>query len=155
MNYRLLQAKDEQEKQRFVPLLLLADESEEMIRKYLGKGDLYYLVDASSETVGVIVMLAWNDGTVEMKNVAITPEHRGKGLGKLLVTKAMQIYREKGFKRFIVGTANSSIGNLAFYQKLGFRMFAIRKDFFLDYPSEIWENGIRAMDMIMLEKVET
>jgi len=155
VNYRLLQATDEQEKQKFMPLLLLADESEEKIGEYLGKGDLFYLVDSSSETVGVIVLLALDEVTVEIKNVAISPEHRGKGLGKLLVTRALQIYREKGIKRFIVGTANSSINNLAFYQKLGFRMFAIKKDFFLDYPSEIWENGIRAVDLIMLEKGET
>jgi ribosomal protein S18 acetylase RimI-like enzyme len=155
VNYHLLQAKDEQEKQKFMPLLLLADESEEKIRKYLGKGDLFYLVNSSSKTVGVIVLLALNGVTVEIKNVAISPEHRGKGLGKLLVTRALQIYKEKGIKHFIVGTANSSIGNLAFYQKLGFRMFAIKKDFFLDYPSEIWENGIRAVDLIMLEKEET
>lgn len=52
----------------------------------------------------------------------------------------------------LVGTANSSIGNLAFYQKCGFRLCGIRRDFFLSYPQPIWENGIRALDMVMFER---
>lgn len=52
----------------------------------------------------------------------------------------------------IVGTANSSIGNLAFYQKVGFRITEVKKDFFSKYPEPIFENGIQALDMIMFEK---
>ena len=52
----------------------------------------------------------------------------------------------------IVGTANSSIDNIAFYQKLGFRMAEIKRDFFKAYPTPIFENGIRALDMIVFEK---
>ena len=52
----------------------------------------------------------------------------------------------------IVGTANSSIDNIAFYQKLGFRMAEIKRDFFKAYPTPIFENGIIALDMIVFEK---
>ncbi|MFK4472588.1 ribosomal protein S18 acetylase RimI-like enzyme [Paenibacillus sp. RC73] len=155
MSYHFLKIEHEQDKKKFMPLLLMADESEVKIMEYLGECELFYLVDSSDEIVGVIVLLQLDKNSIEIKNISISPEHRGKGLGKLLVRKALTVYRERGIRQYVVGTANSSIDNLAFYQKLGFRIYDIKKDFFLNYPSEIWENGIRAMDMIMLEKRET
>jgi ribosomal protein S18 acetylase RimI-like enzyme len=154
LSYNLLRAEGKQDKQRCMKLLLLADESEIKIEEYLYEGDLFYLEDSCQNKVGVIVLLRLDNQTIEIKNVAIVAEEQGKGLGKMLVTSTLQIYNRQGFGHYIVGTANSSIYNLAFYQKLGFRIFEIKKDFFLDYPVEILENGIRAMDMIMLEKRE-
>ncbi|WP_248736981.1 GNAT family N-acetyltransferase [Neobacillus rhizosphaerae] len=81
-----------------------------------------------------------------------TEDCRGNGLGKLVVKEAFHLYKNKGLDKMIVGTANSSIDNLAFYQKLGFRMVEIKKDFFKNYPEPIFENGIRALDMVMFEK---
>jgi hypothetical protein len=52
----------------------------------------------------------------------------------------------------IVGTTNSSIDNIAFYQKLGFRMAEIKRDFFKAYLTPIFENGIRALDKIVFKK---
>jgi hypothetical protein len=60
--------------------------------------------------------------------------------------------RNSGYRSILVGTSNSSIGNLMFYQKCGFRFEAIKKDFFLDYPQPFYENGIRGLDMVMLKK---
>lgn len=87
-----------------------------------------------------------------MKNIALDGASRGKGIGRALIEDGIFRYTALGFRRMVVGTANSSIGNLAFYQKCGFRMSHIRRDFFLSYPEPIWENGIRAIDMVMFER---
>lgn len=154
MSYTLRKAHTEIKKQTLIPLLLLADESIDKIHEYLPNGDLYYLEDSSGQVVGVIVMTKINQNTMEIRNVSIKKEQQGQGLGKSIISLTLEQYKEQEYHHFIVGTANSSIDNLAFYQKLSFRLYDIKKDFFLSYPEEIWENGIRAVDMIMLEKNE-
>lgn len=154
MSYTLRKADTEIKKQTFIHLLLLADESIDKIYEYLPNGDLYYLEDSSGHVVGVIVMTKINQDTMEIKNVAIKKEQQGQGLGKRIISLTLEQYKEQEYHHFIVGTANSSIDNLAFYQKLGFRIYDIKKEFFRTYPEEIWENGIQAIDMIMLEKNE-
>jgi hypothetical protein len=74
------------------------------------------------------------------------------GLGKIAIKQAFTLYQSTGMQKMIVGTANSSIDNIAFYQKLGFRMAEIKRDFFKAYPTPIFENGIIALDMIVFEK---
>src|SRR5690606_11155526 len=60
--------------------------------------------------------------------------------------------RKQGFQELLIGTANSSFGQLALYQKTGFRIFEIRKDYFTQYYREpIYENGLQATDMLMLQ----
>jgi ribosomal protein S18 acetylase RimI-like enzyme len=134
------------------PLLLLADESETAVKGYINTGDMYS-IHLNGVLAGVIQFVPLSDQVVELKNVAILPEFRGEGIGKSVIQEALDLKKEQGVKEVIVGTANSSIGNIAFYQKAGFRMCGIKKDFFASYPEPIFENGIRALDMIMFEKI--
>ena len=53
--------------------------------------------------------------------------------------------------RLTVGTANSSLDAIRFYQKAGFRMSGVNRGSFDAYPEPIWEDGLRARDMIMFE----
>ncbi|WP_286230845.1 GNAT family N-acetyltransferase [Neobacillus mesonae] len=147
-----LEPVDQQNRLQYLDYLLLADESEIAVNTYINDGDLFS-IRFEDEMIGVALFTYHSEQVVELKNIALDPKHRGKRLGKLVVTKAFSFYKRKGIRKIIVGTANSSIGNLAFYQKLGFRMFEIKKDFFKDYPEPIFENGIRALDMVMFEKI--
>ncbi|MNP84355.1 putative N-acetyltransferase YvbK [compost metagenome] len=64
---------------------------------------------------------------------------------------AIQNARLLGAKTIEVGTGNSSVGQLALYQKCGFRITGIDRDFFIrHYSEEIVENGIKVVDMIRL-----
>ncbi|MCT2536344.1 GNAT family N-acetyltransferase [Aquibacillus koreensis] len=131
-------------------LLLLADPSIDHVEAYLKKG-YCFLVKQDTQVIGVYVLLPSTLETVELKNVAVSEEHQGRGIGKLLVMDAMKKAKEKGFKKIEVGTGNSSIGQLALYQKCGFRITGITRDFFIDhYQEKIMENGIQCKDMIRL-----
>lgn len=135
----------------FFDLLLLADESEEIVNKYILEGEMYS-IKYEGATAGVMLFTFHPDHVVEIKNMAISEKYQGMGIGKMAIKKSFEVYRSRRFNKMIVGTANSSIANLAFYQKAGFRMSEIKKDFFKKYPDPIYENGIRALDMVLFEK---
>lgn len=138
------------ERDQLIPYLLLADESEEMVKEYLDEGDLY-AVYIEDQIAGVALFIEDSSSIVELKNIALTPNWRGRGIGREIIHSLFNLYRGK-YRKMIVGTANSSIDNIAFYQKCGFRITSIRKDFFRQYPEPIFEDGIQALDMIMFEK---
>lgn len=135
----------------FTDFLLLADESEEVINQYIYEGEMYSIL-LNGDTAGVVLFVFHPGDTVEIKNIALAPEFRGKGTGKKVIEAGCRLYKEKGFQRMIVGTANSSISNLAFYQKAGFRIAEIRRGFFNNYPEPVFEDGIKAEDMVVFAR---
>ncbi|MFU8689472.1 GNAT family N-acetyltransferase [Rossellomorea sp. FS2] len=143
----------EQQKDRsaFIPLLMLADESEAVVRSYLEDGEVYTFSNAG-ETVGIMLMVAVDSSTIEIKNMAVVDSARGQGTGRQMIKEMEKKLKNSGYRTILVGTSNSSIGNLIFYQKCGFRFESIKKDFFLVYPEPFYENGIRGLDMVMLKK---
>ncbi|UTW58115.1 GNAT family N-acetyltransferase [Kordiimonas sp. SCSIO 12603] len=130
-------------------LLLLADPSRSMIEEYLADGKLF--AAAWEETVvGVFVIVPLGENDWELKNIAVSEEWQGKGVGKALIEGAIEAVKSEGGTYLEVGTGNSSIDQIAFYQKAGFRMQRIAKNFFtLNYPDIIIENGIECRDMIV------
>jgi len=131
-------------------LLLMADPSRKLIEDYLKRGECY-VAKTAEEIVGVYIVLPTKPETIELINVAVAEEYHGKGIGKRLVMDAVEQAERKGYKTIEIGTGNSSIGQLALYQKCGFRISDIDKDFFIrNYPEEIFENGIQCRDMIRL-----
>lgn len=143
------------DRERYLPLLLLADESEKQVRSYLQEGILYVLPDALGAPLGTVLVLSHANGTAELKAVAVVPEHQGRGIGKQLLRLVLAELRTSGVRRVIVGTGNSSIGQIAFYQKAGFRLWHIERDVFTPergYPPSLEENGIRLRDMVWLDQ---
>lgn len=151
IRYRTSLEKVEGNRETFLPQLLLADESEVAVRKYLDMGTLYK-INCGEMLVGVALVVPQTDTTIELKNIAIVPKYQGKGIGKEILRQLTEKCQKDGYQTVLVGTANSSIDNIAFYQKAGFRMETIEKDFFSHYPEPIYENGIRALDMIFFSK---
>lgn len=91
--------------------------------------------------------------TVEIKNVAVKPEFQGKGIGSYLIENAVKVASFNRQKSICIGTANSSVGQLYLYQKLGFEITDIKRHFFLDnYAEAIYENGIQAKHMLVLTR---
>ncbi|MGP4076851.1 GNAT family N-acetyltransferase [Halobacillus sp. K22] len=147
----LVTLKEVQHRNDYMSYLLLADESEDIINGYINEGELY-VIQCQDKEVGVVLFTFPSIDTVEIKNMALAEKVRGHGVGKQVLNEAVNKFSKRNYARLIVGTANSSLGNLAFYQKAGFRFYEIRRDFFLQYPSSIFENGIQALDMVIFEK---
>ncbi|WP_088838805.1 N-acetyltransferase [Listeria sp. ILCC792] len=131
-------------------LLYDADPSKEIVADYLARGECYGLFE-HEQLIGTIVLLKTRPKTIEIMNIAILEEKRGLGYGKNLITQAINIAQKYGARTIELGTGNSSVSQLALYQKCGFRMTHIEKDYFTKhYPEPIFENGIECRDMIRL-----
>lgn len=133
-------------------LLLLADPSPSLVEAYLKRGQCF-VAEVENCIIGVYVLLQTRPETVELVNIAVDENQQSKGIGKQLVYHAIDNARSLGAKTIEVGTGNSSVGQLALYQKCGFRITGIDRDFFIrHYSEEIVENGIKVVDMIRLSQ---
>jgi ribosomal protein S18 acetylase RimI-like enzyme len=135
--------------ERHLPLLREADDVEEHILGYLDRGQLFEIRDADA-LIGVAALVADSDA-VEIWNIALSEDHRGRGFGRRAIGLIAERCREEGASRLTVGTSDCSLGTIAFYRKVGFRFAGVRKGYFDDYPVVVVENGIRARDMVMFE----
>ena len=115
-------------KKQFLPLLLLADEQEDMINRYLDKGTMYVLDDDGVKCECVIT--DEGNGVLEIKNIATEPEYQGKGYGKALIDFIATTYRGK-YSILQVGTGDSRL-TIPFYEKCGFIRSHSIKNFFTD-----------------------
>ena len=133
-------------------LLLLADETIEAIEKYIFSSDLF-VIEQGGELIAVYVLYVLNKDEVEIKNIAVSQDYQGQGIGKLLLQDATHRAREKGFNALLIGTPDCALKQLRLYQQAGFEKFSVRKHFFTEnYPKPIYENGIKLEDMVVLRK---
>ena len=137
-------------KRDFLPLLLLGDEQEDMIDRYLDRGTLLALYDGGLRAVCVVTKEA--PGVFEIKNLAVEPAFQRQGYGRAMVRHVAGACRTAGGTRLLVGTGDSPL-TLPFYQKCGFTEAFRVKNFFTDnYDHPIWEGGKLLTDMVYLEK---
>lgn len=129
-------------------LLLEADPSITKIESYLRNGSSF-IAEINNTISGIYVLLPISSDTAEVVNISVREADQGKGVGKKLIHHAIEQARSQGYAHLEVGTGNSSINQIAFYQKCGFRMMTIDHDFFLRHYNEpIFENGIQCRDMV-------
>lgn len=130
-------------------LLLLADPSEKAINKYLNDSRCF-VAYAEGGIVGVCILKPIGEKSVELMNIAVSPSNQKNGIGAQLIEHIIKQSKEVGARRIEVGTGTFGYP-LTFYQKHGFRVAGIDKDFFLNnYSKPIIENGIRHKDMLRL-----
>ena len=136
-------------KKSYLSLLLLADEQEDMIDRYLERGTMFVLDDEGVK--GECVVTDEGNGVLEIKNIATTPEHHGKGYGKALIEYVAGRYKGQ-FYVLQVGTGDSPL-TIPFYEKCGFVLHHKIKNFFVEnYDHPIIECGVQLVDMIYLRR---
>ena len=137
-------------KKQFLDLLLLADEQENMIDKYLPNGDLFALYD-DDDLKSVCVVVPINNETCELKNIATYKKYQGKGYGRTLINFISEFYKNY-YKIMLVGTGETP-AILSFYESCGFEKSYRVKNFFTDnYDHPIFDGDIQLVDMIYLKK---
>ena len=132
-----------------IPVLVLAEPSMSALRWSLENlSDTAYRADANGELVGAATM-RWGDEPSELVELAVSAGRQGRGYGRAILEWLLAEGRRRGRRAIEVGTGNASLGNIAFYQKCGFRMASVRRDYFWYYREPVVENGIRVRDMLV------
>lgn len=136
-------------KRRYLDLLLLADEQENMIDRYLGRGKMYILDDNGIRCECVVT--DEGNGVLEIKNIATVPEYQGKGYAKALIEFVVNKYKDQ-YTVLRVGTGDSPL-TIPFYEKCGFVRSHSIPNFFIDnYDHPIFECGVQLVDMVYLQR---
>lgn len=136
-------------KKKYISLLLLADEQEDMIDRYLERGMMFVLEDQGVKAECVVT--DEGNGVLEIKNLATEPAYQGRGYGKALIDYVAENFKDK-YSLLLVGTGDSPL-TIPFYEKCGFQRSHVVKDFFVDhYDHPIYEAGVQLIDMIYLQR---
>ena len=137
--------KVETDKKRYLDLLLLADEQEDMVDRYLERGTMYVLEDNGVKAECVVI--DEGNGILELKNIAVEPAFQGKGYGKAIVDFLVRTYTGQ-YVVLQVGTGDSP-STIPFYETCGFCRHHVVKNFFTDhYDHPIFEGGVQLRDMV-------
>ena len=133
-----------------LPILSAAEEGEERIRAiFSDPACAVYAARVDGELVGAAVVRWKGEEANEIIYIAVVAGLCGKGYGKRLIGTLQAELAERGGGALLVGTANSSLENIAFYQKCGFRMFEVRRDYFAYIQPPLREHDIVMRDMIV------
>ena len=132
-------------------MLLLGDEQEDMIDRYLEQGDMFVMFNSDKQAMAVAVVAVKDSKTVELKNLAVAKTEQGKGFGRLMLTYISDFYAEK-FETLLVGTGDVQ-KTVGFYEHCGFSFSHRVKDFFVqNYNHPIFEDGVKLKDMVYLKR---
>lgn len=136
-------------KKAYLPLLLLADEEEAMLDRYLERGSMYVLDDGGVKAECVVTDEGY--GILEIKNLAVKPAFQKHGYGKALIDFIAA--RHKNTHRILqIGTGDSP-STVPFYEKCGFTRSHIVKNFFTDnYSRPIYDGGVLLKDLVYLRR---
>ena len=135
-------------KRDYLPLLLLADEQENMIDLYLDRGTMFILED-DDIVKGECVVTDEGDGILEIQNLAVVQEYQGNGYGKALIKFVADRYKNQ-YEVIQVGTGDSPL-TVTFYEHCGFVRHHIIKNYIIDhYDKPIIEGGKQLIDKVYL-----
>ena len=139
----------ETDKKQYLALLLLADEQEDMVDRYLERGTMYVLEDGGVRAECVVTNEG--GGVLELKNIAVEPEAQGRGYGRALVDFLVRTYAGR-YEVLQAGTGDSP-ATVPFYEACGFRRHHLVRNFFTDhYDHPIYEGGVQLVDMVYLRR---
>ena len=142
------------QRDEYLPLFHLADDSVDQVSSYYQTGTLFALEGGAGAPAGIVLAMERPDAVVELKAVAVDESLHGQGVGTRMLRAVLEALRSRDVKRVVVGTSSTGIGQLAYYQKAGFRLAWIERDFFnaaRGYPEDLEENGIPVRDMVWMD----
>ena len=137
-------------KKRYLDLLLLADEQEDMIDRYLERA-IMYVLEENGQIIAQCALTDEGGGVLELKSLSVLPQFQKRGYGAALIRFVEDTFRGR-FHTLQVGTGDSPL-TVPFYQKCGFAQHHRVKDFFpKNYDHPIVEAGVTLTDMVYLQK---
>ena len=136
-------------------LFELAEDSAAALDGYIGDGRVLIATEGHRVVGHLQLTETASASEAEVKNMAVVESHQGQGIGRALIEAVLDLAREERRSSLIVATAAADIGNLRFYQRMGFRLRSIERDAFTEATGcapglEI--DGIELRDRVWLDR---
>jgi ribosomal protein S18 acetylase RimI-like enzyme len=142
------------EQEWYMPMLMKANPSKDLVEKDLARGELYVLEDGGT-AVSCAIVGPLNLLSCELLNLSTRDGYERLGYATVLLHYLFAIYRDL-YKSMVVGTADLSFIALSLYESQGFRRIRVIENYFIDnYPDAVYEDGHLCKDMVVLEKTLT
>lgn len=95
----------------------------ETLQNQVEEGQLYYVLKENEKPLGFIGLELFTTEKNELKiqKIYVLPDNQGKGVGRKLIEKAVEIAQKKGIENVILNV-NRFNKAVSFYQKLGFKI---------------------------------
>jgi len=81
------------------------------------RSDYHLVCEENGELVGCLVLAPQGNGEIKMRQVAVSPHARGRGVGRALTEFAEEFSRQRGFTRMTLHARSTAV---PFYEKLGY-----------------------------------
>jgi N-acetylglutamate synthase-like GNAT family acetyltransferase len=138
------------ESEKLLPLLNDAEEDEQRVRARLTDSSYTTYAALDDKQLVGAATVHWQSDESEIEYIAVDASLRGQGYGKAIIALLLQEARRRRVQSLLVGTASSALNNLIFYQKCGFRVDHVRRDFFSYIQPPIMEHGVLMRAMLVL-----
>lgn len=134
-------------------LLLDADPYKKIVDSYITRSTVFEVRNVD-KLVGIVALLPTRPETLEIVNIAVAPEQQNLGIGTQILDKMIAAAKTAGYSTLEIGTGSNSYQQLHLYQKVGFRMSWIDKDFFINnYPKKVIEDALTFDGFILRDMV--
>jgi len=138
----------------YLPLLFLADDAHAHVRDHRDDGDLFVYRDGA-DLLGAVQAVARDGGEVELTLVAVDEDRQGAGHGAAMLEAVVAALAARGTARVVVGTAAAGVGTIRFYQRCGFRMHRVERDYFdpaRGYDGTEMIDGVPVRDLVWFDR---
>lgn len=144
----------QRDRRELLPLLKLADDSEEQVRSYLYLGEVIVAAEFGRVLGHALVVRTDASGVFELRSIAVLESRQRQGIGGMLVRAVRRYCFEQGASQLMVSTSIADANAIRFYLRHGFRPSSIVRDAFTEkrgYPKAIAESGLPLNDTIEFE----
>ncbi len=84
-------------------------------------GQVLFAIDESERAVGTVALVRLEDGRVELTKMAVEPEVRGLGVGRLLMAAALESFQQMRSPTLFLETNTKLAAAIKLYESVGFR----------------------------------
>ena len=84
-------------------------------------GHVLFAVDDADRALGTVALMHQGDGVYELTKMAVSPEARGHGIGRVLMDEALRLYRSLDARELFLESSSKLAPALALYESVGFR----------------------------------